>query len=325
MIRTHAPSRSRFLSGLASAAGVTAASSTALAQKAPSTVRVGIIPSDFGAQPYYAKDLGFFMRRDLTAELTGLANGAAIAAAVAGGALDVGFSNIVTLVTAHAKGLPFTILAAANLYDATSPTVGLLAVKRESKLNTAKDFNGKIVGVGAINNVTHLGARAWIDNNGGDSNAIKWIEVPITNMAAEVLTDRIDGVILDLGIYPTLGRPGDPLRIAAATFNAIAPRFLTGGWFTTQEWISKHSTEARDFVASMADAARWANTTKNHRASAEILARYLKSSANDINASPRVAYGTSVTAPMVQPLIDVVARYKVISAAFPAADMIASG
>ncbi len=325
MFGTHAQTRRRFLSGFASAAGAAAASAAAIAQTASSTVRVGIIPSDFGAQPYYAKDMGFFTHRELSAELTGLANGSAIAAAVAGGALDIGFSNIVTLVTAHAKGLPFTILAAANLYDAMSPTVGLLAVKRESKLNAAKDFNGKTVGVGAINNVTHLGARAWIDNNGGDSNGIKWIEVPITNMAAEVLTDRIDGVILDLGIYPTLNKPNDPLRIAAATFTAIAPRFLTGGWFATQEWVSKHAAETRDFAASMADAARWANMVKNHRASAEILARYLKSSADDINAAPRVAYGTSVTAPMVQPLIDVVARYKVISAAFPAAEMIASG
>jgi NitT/TauT family transport system substrate-binding protein len=325
MIRSRERVRAQFLADVAVGIAAAALSDPVAAQTVPVPIDIGIIPSDFSGQPYYAQDRGFFARHDLSGNLNNMANGATIAAALAGGSLDVGFSSLPTLVIAHSRGLPFALLAAANLYDANSPTVGLLAVKRESKLSAAKDFNGKLIGIGAINNITHLGARAWIDDNGGDSNSVKWLEVPISTMASAVITSRIDGVILDLGVYPTLGKPGDPLRIAAATFTAIAPRFLTGGWFTTRDWLVKHPLEARNFVASMSDAAQWANASKNHRASAEILARYLKSSPDEINASPRVVYGTSITVAMVQPLVDVVARYKVIPAAFPASDLIAAG
>jgi NitT/TauT family transport system substrate-binding protein len=324
MTRSDVRSRARFLGGFAAAGAALGTARLARAQTAAVPIRIGLIPSDFAAQPYYAKDTGLFARHGLAPELNGMNNGALIASAIAGGALDVGFSNIPSLVAAHAKGVPVTLIAAANLYEASSPTVGLLAVKRDSKLASAKDFAGKVIAVGAINNVTHLGARAWIDDNGGDSGSVKWIELPISAMAAAVEGDRVDGAILDLGVDPTLGKPANPLRVAAATFTAIAPRFLTGAWFTTPDWLAKNAVAARAFVTAMTEAAQWANAPAHHQASAAILAGYLKESPDEINATPRVTYGTTLAVPMVQPLIDLVARYKLIAAAFPAAEFIGS-
>jgi len=322
MIASDARSRARFLAGLAAGATSLAVRRAARAEGEAVPLRIGLIPSDFSAQPYYAKNLGMFARHGLAPEFTSMNSGALIVSAIVGGALDIGFSNISSLAIAHAKGVPITLLAAANLYDASSPTVGLLAVKRDSKLTSAKDFTGKTIGVGSLNNVTHLGARAWIDDNGGDSSSVKWIEVVISTMAAALESGRIDGATLDLGVDPTLGKPGDPLRIAAATFSAIAPRFITGGWVTTPDWLAKHPAEAKSFALTMTEAAQWANTPGNRKASAAILAGYLAESPDQINASQRVVYGTSLTAPALQPLIDLVARYKVIPASYPASEII---
>lgn len=323
MDRPDAFSRQNFLAGLAAGAAALGSGGIAAAQSGGPPVRVALIPTDFAGQPYYAKDMGFFTKRNLNAEVVEMANGSVIASAIAGGSLDIGFSNIASLAIAHGKGFPFTYIAGANLYDSAGPTIGLLAVKRGSKITTAKDFSGKIIGVGGINNITHLGAKLWIDKNGGDSNAVKWIEIPIQTIVAMALNDRVDGAILDTAIYPSLLQPNDPLRLLASTFNAIAPKFLSGGWFTSRDWLAKHPGEAKAFVAAMTDAAEWGNNVKNHEASAGIIAKYLKQSAAAINASQRVTYATTLTPALIQPVIDLVARYKVIPSSFPASEIIA--
>ena len=120
-------------------------------------IRVGLIPTDFAGEPWYAKDMGFFAKHGLDAEISEMSNGSVIASAVAGGSLDVGFSNIPSIAIAHGKGLPFIYLAGANLYDAAGPTIGQLVVPRASPIKIAKDFEGKTISVGGINNITHLG------------------------------------------------------------------------------------------------------------------------------------------------------------------------
>src|SRR5665213_4228142 len=126
-------------------------------------LHLATIPSDFAAQLYYAKDQGFFQKAGFDVDITPLNAGPAIAAAVAGGTIDLGFSNVVSLALAHDKGLPFVIVAPANMYVVDSPTIGLIGVARAGTINSAKDLNGKTLAVGVIHNITDLGARAWID------------------------------------------------------------------------------------------------------------------------------------------------------------------
>jgi NitT/TauT family transport system substrate-binding protein len=295
-----------------------AAPGPALAQST-TALRIGVIPSDFSAQPYYAQDLGFFAKQGLNVEIVPVNNGAAAAAAVLTGSLEFAYSNVMSLAIAHDKGIPLTIVALANIYSAEAPAGGLIGVKRSSPISTAQDLNGKTVAVGALNNVTHLGARAWVDANGGDSTSVHWLEIQISAMAAAVLSGRIDAAVMDQGVYPTLGKPGDPIRVIGHAYDAVARTFAVGGWFGSADWVTQHPLEARKFSAAMADAATWAKT--HHRESAAILAKYLKESAADINANARYAYGTAVTTQMLQPSIDVSAKYGLIHSAFPATEL----
>ena len=54
-----------------------------------------------------ASDGGFFKAAGIDVTFVGGNNGQAIAAGVAGGAIDIGMSNTVSLVQARANGLPF--------------------------------------------------------------------------------------------------------------------------------------------------------------------------------------------------------------------------
>jgi NitT/TauT family transport system substrate-binding protein len=296
---------------------------TANSQAALIKLHLATIPSDFAGQLYYAKDQGFFQKAGFDVDITPLNAGPAIAAAVAGGTIDLGFSNVVSLALAHDKGLPFVIVAPANMYVVDAPTIGLIGVMRGGAINSAKDLNGKTLGVGVIHNITDLGARAWIDATGGDSKTIKYIEVPIPEMAVAVKSGRVDAAVMDQGVYPTLGKPGDPLRILANSFSVVAPTFVAGGWFTTSDWIKNHPVETKKFAEVMRQTAVWANT--HHDESAVILGKYLNEPPEQIRAINRVTYGTALNAQLVQPSIELCAKYGVIKASFPAREMLWDG
>lgn len=292
----------------------------ALPASAAEKITVAAIASDISGQAYYAADNGTFKKLGLDAELMPFTNGASISAAVAGGAAQFGYSNVVSLATAHQRGLPFTILAPANLHVHGAPTAGILAVKKTSPIVHAKDLRGKVVAVIGLNNIAHLATRLWIDKNGGDSSTVRFIELPFSEMSPAVIAGRVDAAALDAVGDPTVGKPDDPLRRLGSTFDAVAPRFAPSVWFSTTDWVAKHGAAAKAFVTAMHETAAWANA--HHAESAQILAKHGHFTAAALAGVTRATYGEKLTPDLIQPAIDVAARYGVISATFPATELI---
>ena len=317
--------RGRFLSGsrlaicgvlaLALLAGSARATQ---AQTAP-LLRIGVVPGEFSAQPWYADDLGIFAKYGLNVEISRLTSGAAGLAAVGSGALDIVFTNVLSLAIAYQKGVPLTAIAVANIYSPEDWGSGVLAVNRTSPLDSAKSFSGKTVAVNALNNAMELGARAWIDKNGGDSSTVQWLEIPDFQQEAALVSERVDAAVMSAGVYPKLGKPDYPIRIVARALGAIAPTFAVDVWATSPDWLAQHPKEARAFVAAMREAAVWGNT--HHDESAEILTKYTKRPVADIKASVRYIYGTDLTPQALQPQIDGASKYGWL-ASFPAEKLI---
>jgi NitT/TauT family transport system substrate-binding protein len=316
-------SRRAFLARSAAAAAAMGALGTrAVSAQSLLTLNVAAIPSDIAGSAYYAADNGYFKKAGLDAQFLGITNGAAITAAVLGGSADIGYSNVISLAIAHTKGLPITILFPANLHVHEAPTAGLLAVLKTSPIVAAKDFNGKVIAVSGINNIADIAMRNWIDKNGGDSKTVKSLELPFPQMKAAVEAGRIDGAACDTTSDATLGKPGDTLRLIASTFDSVSTRFAPSVWFSTTDWVSKHTAEARAFVAGMRESAQW--STSHHRESAVILAKYTHVTPEQIGEFQRATYGDHLTPELIQPNIDVAAKYGVIKATFPAAELISS-
>jgi NitT/TauT family transport system substrate-binding protein len=288
--------------------------------QAPTPMRIGYIPSDMSGQLFFAHDLGMFAKAGIDPQFSPINNAPEIASAIVSGALDIGYSNPVTLVIAHDKGLPFTILAAANMYRADAPTTGELLVLKNSPIQSAKDLTGKTIAVGGLNIITHIAARAWIDANGGDSSSVHFIEVPLPAMPAALQAGRVDAATFNPGIDPTMGKPGDPFRIMANTFSAYSTNFAAGTWFTSKSWLAANPAAAAKFVRIMHDGAQWAAAHAHE--SAQILANNLKENPQDVESAARVDYGGAVTPAMIQPVIDLCARYNVIKARFSASDLL---
>jgi NitT/TauT family transport system substrate-binding protein len=284
------------------------------------TLNVATIGGDVGGEIYYAKDLGMFKKVGLDVTISDITNGGAISSAVASGALDIGYSNAVSTIIAHDKGLPFMIIGGANMHETAAPTAGILAVGRTSAFHSAKDLNGKTIATIGLSNISYVAVRAWLDKNGGDSSTVHFLEVPFGQMEQAIQTGRVDAASIDAQSDPTIGKPGDPLRVLGIAYDGIGPRFLPSVWFTSADWIAKHPDEAKKFASVMRDAANWANV--HRKESAEILVKYSKNTMEEINSVPRVSYAAVVTPDLIQPVIDDSAKYGLIKAPFPAAAII---
>jgi NitT/TauT family transport system substrate-binding protein len=288
---------------------------------APVPVRIGLFASDVGADVYYADELGYFAKAGIAPEIIDLGNGGAIASAVAGGSVDIGTTNVVSLALAHSRGLPFRVLAGGGLSLAGVQTNGLLAVAASSPIRTAKDLIGKTVAVDVLGGIPELGVRAWLDSSGGDSKRVKIIELHFAEMIAAVQSGRVDAALVNASVDSTIGKPGDPLRLLAVVYDAIAPRFASSIWFSTADWIAQHPEAAKGFATALGQAATWANA--HHHESAIILAKHIKQTAAQIDGGPRVVYDAAKDPALLQPVIDAAAKYGEIPVPFPARDVMA--
>ena len=286
---------------------------SAQTQPAPATLKIGVIPIEAAAEAFYAVDMGFFKKQGLDVELQMMNNGSAIAAAVAGGTLDVGFADTISISSAHARNLPFIYLAPALLNSYTAPTLAVL-VNGSGPIHEAKDLDGKTIAVNGINNITMVPVEAWIDRSGGNSKTVKWIELPIPAQNDAVLNGKVGAAIIGEP-FITFG-VAKGLRPIYMDKNAIAPRFALAGFMTTKDWAVKNPAVAAKFIAAIKEAAQWANT--NRSASSAILAKYTKLPLPVVERMKRGQYAEALLASDFQPVIDAAAKYGVLPKAFPA-------
>jgi NitT/TauT family transport system substrate-binding protein len=313
----HFVRRTFLTAALLGIAAVTAAAMPGGAQS-PVALKIATTPIDIGAQPFYAQDEGFFKNAGISADTQIISNGGAITAAVVGGSVDIAQSNIVSLATAHEKGLDLVLIAPAGAYSSKDATTALVVAKN-SPIKTGKDLNGKTFAGNGLKNITQIGAFAWMSKNGGDTSTAKFVEMPFSNMPAALTAGRIDAAVMaepDLSAALADGS----VRVLANCYDAIANNFLIGAWFTTASWAKAHPDAVKRFQQAMIKTSEWAN--KNQAASGAILTKYTK-----ITAAPnmkRSLYGTKIDGPSMQPLVDASAKYGVLTKTFPAGDMIAA-
>ena len=283
--------------------------------KSSTPLRVATTPIDLGAEVLYALDQGFFKEAGLDVDATVLANGAAVAAAVASGAADIGEANLVSLASAHGNGIPFVVLAPAGNYTSKGPTTVMVTAK-SSTFKTAKDLDGKIIGVVAVKDITQIGASAWIDKTGGNLASVKFIEIPQSAMCNAVTSGRVDaGVVSEPFLSIALS---NGCRVLVACHDSIAKDFLVGAWFANSAWATEHADQVTRFRAVIAKTARWANA--HHSESQKILEKYTK--ATIPAGMMRVPFPETLDAAQMQPLISAAAKYGATKADFPARDLL---
>jgi NitT/TauT family transport system substrate-binding protein len=296
-------------------AGAALAPRLAAAQGAATTIKLGTAPVESYALAYYALDQGFFKKAGLDVQIEPFAGGGAVMTAAAGSAIDVGCANVGAQANAHIHGLTFQMMCPGGLYSAKAPTT-VLAVGKNSPIRTAKDLNGKTVGLSTLKDLQQASVMKWVDQNGGDSSTLKFLEIPTPDMSPAMNAGRIDASTM---LEPALTASKSEIRILGDCYNAIARTLLITAHFASADWLAKNTATAKAFIGAMGQAAIWAN--KNPQASGVILAKYSKIAPETISQMNRTVFADKLDPATIQPVIDASAEYKFLPQTFPVSQM----
>jgi NitT/TauT family transport system substrate-binding protein len=301
------------------AASVLTAAHPAGAQSAPTPVRIGTMSIDPFGETFFGVDQGFYRGTGIDAQLTTLPNGATIIQAVLGGDLDVGLSNIVNVAAAVAKGIPLVMLAPAALYSAKH-SYSRLCVAKNSPFKTAKDLEGAIIGVSALNDFNQLGVTAWLEHNGVAASKVKFVELKFPEMGAALARGTVAAATIAEPDLSSAIQSGNA-RAFADVYSVIAPEFANIVWFTTKAWLQKNPDAAKRLVSGIYTTARWANDHQSQ--SGTILAKASKMDPQVIATMTRAFYATQNDPKYIQAPLDFALRYGLLSRPVTTAEFIA--
>jgi NitT/TauT family transport system substrate-binding protein len=302
---------------LGGAAASLIAPRAAFAQERTAIVVAGL-PEDSATPVLYGISSGAFARVGLDVTMQGQRSGSAVASGVAGGTYQIGKISMYPLILAHAKGIPFVIVAGGGLSTPKNPITGLLA-RPDSPIKTPADLNGKTVGVGSLTDMFSLTMRAWMDKHGADPSSLKMVEIPISALGAAIAEGRVDAGAANEPILSGALATGK-VHLVSRMVDAIAPRYMFTAWCAMRSWADANRSACERFARVVRESATYINAHP-----AETVADISKFTGIDsavIRRMQRTEAATTLDPAEVQPVIDLIAHFKEIPAAFPAKELI---
>jgi NitT/TauT family transport system substrate-binding protein len=278
-------------------------------------LEVGTMPGDASAEVYYGVEQGFFKAEGLDVHVTGFTNAPAQAAAVIAGTIAVGNGGVGSVAVARERGILERVIAPASVYDPKALTA-VLMVAKDSPVKSAAELNGKIIGTNGLQDQAQLESMLWLEKHGADLKTIKFVEVPFPAMAGALQQHRIEAALM---VEPLITAGSADVQTFGDAMGAIAPHFITTGWFAGDAWLQANPDVAARFVRAMLRVAVWANA--HHAESAQILVRSAKLDPAIAAKMTRSTYGTSLDPALMQPVLDMFVHFGVLAKPMSAADL----
>jgi NitT/TauT family transport system substrate-binding protein len=281
-------------------------------------VHIGASTDDAARPLIYASTAGLFKKAGLDVDIVKLQNGAAVAAAVAGGSIDIGKGSALTPIVAFGKGLPFTVTSNLSNYTSDAPNVALL-VRRDATIASAKDLVGKTVALNSLQDQNALAMFSWLEQAGVDLTTVKFIEIPSSASLAALDGGRVDAWV---ALEPTFSSAlaTQRVRVLAYPWNALGKHYAQAVMFANAGWTSTHRDVIDKVNRVLRDAGLYVAAHENEtKPLSAQFAGLDPASLTDFRSGER---GITLVPAELQPTIDAAAKYKLIPKAFPASDII---
>jgi len=295
--------RTMFGAGASAVLAARVRAANAQTTPAPAPIRIAVTLNDSGLCPLYAQEQGFFRQAGLNVELTTFANASHTAEALMSGTLEVGIVDAVVIANAYIHGLPIAAFAAGCAFSKTSPTLVVVTAK-SGAIRVPRDLENQTVGVVALKSLSSSSLLEWLRVNGADPAKVKLYELTFPDMNAALERGTIAAALQG---EPFLSAAKTEQRALGVPFEALGKPFYVNLYAASRTWLANNGPLARRIAAALYDTARWANT---HRPdSAAIESRFTKLPLDTVNTMARNVFATSFDPQLMEPVLDLGARY----------------
>ncbi|MGQ2912137.1 MULTISPECIES: ABC transporter substrate-binding protein [unclassified Aeromicrobium] len=163
----------------------------------PQEVKVGALPILDVAALHLGIQEGLFEDEGLELSVENAQGGAAIIPAVLQGDTPIGFSNVTSLLIARSKGLPVQIIAPASASTGEpGKDFAAVVVNEDSDIESAADLAGATVAINTLNNISDTVIRETVRKDGGDEDAVEFVEMAFPDMPAALEAGNVDAVFV---------------------------------------------------------------------------------------------------------------------------------
>ena len=282
------------------------------------TMRVGMAVTDAVTPVLYGIQSGMFKDAGLDVQVVTGTSGAALAAAVVGGSLEIGTSSLMPLLSGYLRGVQLPIIAGSTIYAAEAPTSEVCVLK-SSRFKSLADMNGTTFATQAVRSLDEIGIRGLIDKNHGNSATLKFIETPYTLMVGALERGQVDGTSISQPNL-TLALDSGKLRTLGATYGGVGDRLLIAAYFCSQTYLAQNRAAIGRFTVALYRATQYTNT--HHAETVSLIADWAHMDPELVKRMTRATNATSLDPRQIQIGIDMAAKYKYIDRSFNAKELL---
>jgi NitT/TauT family transport system substrate-binding protein len=223
------------------------------------SLKVGILTIGDLVPFWAAQEQGYFADEGLKITEQEAAGGAAIQPAVKSGDLDLGWSNITSVVLAKAQNLDFQFLGGGAFLGPGHYKNQAILVQKGSPIKEPSDLEGKTIGVNTLNNINHLSARAYLAEKGVDPDSVEFLELGNPNTVEGLEAGRVDAVTANEP-FVTIGlQTGVAEALVYNPFEAFGREPFLAGFVSTPEWLEENPQTAAAFTRAVDKGIDWVN------------------------------------------------------------------
>jgi len=287
---------------------------------AQSKVNLGYMKIGDLSPLFMALDKQFFKDAGVEVNLAAMVGGAEIQPALASGAINIGWTNVISMGQGHAQGFDFRFVANGAINKRGTNDVFGFLVRQDSPIKAAKELEGKTVATNNVRNIIHAAGLHWIDANGGDSSKVKWVEIPFPQMTPALVNKQIDAFV---AVEPFVTVPTTvqkQARVLGHMLGGIAPRLLIASYFGSEAWIGKHVEMVKSFVTAINRGIDAHNA--NLEEARALIAKYTGLKPEFLKEMPLPAFEKKLLESDLEPMLEVGVRYKFIDKKVAAGELI---
>lgn len=225
------------------------------------SLNVSVLPIAATAPVQIAIDEGIFEKHGLDVEVSNITTGSAGVPSVLNGSVDISYGNLISTIQAAAEGLPIvSVVSSDGAPVDPEQDINWLMVRADSGIETAQDLAGKTVAVNGLNGLVYLVTRASIDELGGDSASVEYVEIPFPEMLAALEAGRVDA-ISTTEPFRTIGlaNPENIAIIPTVTIGGTRGGQIVDTYFTSEKFLQENEEAVTRFRAAMYEAQTLAN------------------------------------------------------------------
>jgi NitT/TauT family transport system substrate-binding protein len=275
-------------------------------------VRVSTIPIIDTAPLAASVAQGFFRTEGLDVDTTPTVGGAVGLPALAAGQIQIGYSNIVSIVLGSYEGLEFKMIAAGSASgDAPPNTAGLFA-KKGTDIKSGKDLEGKRVAVNTRNSINWLVVREWARLTGGDPNKIVFLEVPFPSM-----TDALRGNQIDAGFtvepFLSAGVNSGVTQIIGWPYDRIMKRVPISQYAANQSYIQANPGVIERWVRAYNKGIDWINDNKGSEDWIKLIAGHTRMTPEQVRNIAVPVWDKTVDPPSIDKMVAVMRMHGLLA------------